>query len=197
MKKKNAFTLIELIAAIGLMGMLSTILITVAVRRINETKENAKNTMIESIKLAAENYVIDFNDELTELNKNDYMYISLQTLIENNYFTENLIDPTTKKSFPLSNYVYITREPNGKINSYYDENQRENPKIKLVGKYNVYIKLGDNYEDSGVIAELKNGTDVTSYIEKTDNIDLTKTGNYKITYSFENVKISRNIIIYK
>jgi hypothetical protein len=178
-------------------GMLSTILITVAVRRINETKENAKNTMIESIELAAENYVIDFNDELLELNKNDYMYITLQTLIENNYFTENLIDPTTKKSLPLSNLVYITREPNGKINSYYDENQRESSKIRLIGKYNVYIKLGDNYEDSGVTAELKDGTDVTDNVEKTENIDLTKPGTYKVTYSLGDVKISRNVIIYK
>ena len=36
--KKNAFTLIELIATIGLLGMLATITITISVRKINETK---------------------------------------------------------------------------------------------------------------------------------------------------------------
>ena len=52
--KKRGFTLIELIATIALLGMLATLVITVAVRKINESKEHARDTLFENHVLCIE-----------------------------------------------------------------------------------------------------------------------------------------------
>lgn len=194
--KKNAFTLIELIATIGLLGMLATITITISVRKINETKEKARNTMIESIKLAAEKYVTDYESELTEFKNNDNIYISLQTLVEKEYFTESLVDPTTKKSIPITNEVYITRNENGEISSTYNVNQRQNPKLTLIGSYNEYVEEGKEYVEKGVNAITASGEDASSSVTITGTVDTTIPNTYKITYELDNVKITRNVIVF-
>lgn len=194
--KKNAFTLVELIATIGLLGMLATITITISVRKINETKEKARDTMIESIELAAKNYINDYGNEILEFNNNDNVYISLQTLVEKEYFTESLIDPTTKKSLPLTNEIYVTREESGEITSTYNVNQRKEPKITLIGSYNEYVEEGSEYVEKGVIAINSSKEDVSTIITITGNVDTTTPNTYKITYELDNVKITRNVIVY-
>ena len=195
--KKNGFTLIELIATIGLLGMLATVIITVSVKKINETKEHSKKTMIESIELAAKQYVTDYKDELSDFQNNDYIYISLQTLVEQNYFSNSLIDPTTNKSLPLTDAVYVTREQNGEINAVYDINQKEKPKITLNGSYNEYIKEGTTFTDLGVNAISSDGTNISSSITTTGTVDTTTPGTYKIKYEYGDISIERNVIVYE
>lgn len=195
--KKNGFTLIELIATIGLLGMLATILITVSVKKINESKEHSKKTMIESIELAAKQYVIDYKDELTDFQIKDYVYITLQTLVEKNYFSNSLIDATTNKSLSLTDTVYVTREQNGQISAMYDIKQKEKPKLILNGSYNEYIKEGNTFIDLGVVATLSDGTDISSSITTIGTVDSNAPGTYQITYKYGDVSITRNVIIYK
>lgn len=195
--KKNGFTLIELIATIGLLGMLATILITVSIKKINETKEHSKKTMIESIELAAKQYVTDYKDELSDFQNNDYIYISLQTLVEKNYFSNSLIDPTTNKSLSLTDTVYVTREQNGEISAVYDINQKEKAKITLNGPYNEYIKEGTTFTDLGVNAVSSDGTNISGSITTTGTVDTTTPGTYKIKYEYGNISIERNVIVYE
>ena len=195
--KKNGFTLIELLAAIGLLGMLATILITVSIRKINETKEKSRETLIESIELAAKNYAIDYGNELDSFNDNDYIYVKLQTLVEKEYFNNSLVDQTTGKSLPLSDEVYIKRETSGKINSSYDINQRNNPKLRLIGPYNVYINLNDEYQDLGVTAIDKDGNNVSSSVIIKSTVDTNSIGTYQVSYELGDIIIKRNIIVYK
>ena len=194
--KKNAFTLIELIATIGLLGMLATITITISVRKINETKEKARDTMIESIELAAKQYITDKGKEILEFNNNDNIYITLQTLVEKEYFTESLIDPTTKKSLPLTNEVYVTREESGEIKSTYNVNQRKEPKLTLIGSYNEYVEEGKEYIEKGVTAFNPSKEDVSSNVTTSGTVDTTTPNTYKITYELDNVKITRNVIVF-
>lgn len=195
--KKTGFTLIELIATIGLLGMLATITITVSVRKINEVKEKSRDTMYKSIEAAAKNYILDNGNEIQEFKLNDNTYVTLQTLVEKEYFTESLIDPTTKKSLPLTNEVYITREVSGVINASYNINQKEEPKLKLVGGYNIYLKKGNAYQELGANAINQNKEDISSSIVSTGTVDINSEGKYVITYSINNTKITRNVIIYK
>ena len=192
--KKNAFTLIEMIAVIALLAMLSTIIISVSVKKINETKEKARDTMIESIELASIKYVNE--NEIIEFNNYDNVYVTLQELVEKEYFTENLVDPTTKKNIPLTNEVYVTREENGEIKSNYSINQRQEPKITLIGSYNEYVKEGSEYIELGVNAVNPNKQDVSSNVIITGNVDTLTPNTYKITYELDNVKITRNVIVY-
>lgn len=195
--KKNGFTLIELIATFGLLSMLATILINLFIGKINETKQNARNTLIESIELAAENYILDNTDELTEFNKKDFIYLKLQTLVEKEYFKESLIDPTTKKSLPLSDEVYVVRENNGKIIAKYDIDQRNKTKLVLNGSYNQYLEQGQEYIDLGINAVSVEGNDVSKDVIAEGSVDSDAIGIYKIKYKYDNVYLVRNVIVYK
>ena len=195
--KKNGFTLIELLATIALLGVLATITIGVSVRKINETKESARDVMINSIEFAAQNYVLDNKDELVNFNNQDYIYITLQKLIEKEYFTESLIDPTTQKALPLSDEIYVVRESNGKLKAVYDINQREKPKIVLNGSYNEYVHLGSEYKEQGVTAKNNLNQDVSSQVSISGTVDTNNENKYIITYEIDNVKITRNVIVYK
>ena len=192
--KKNGFTLIEMLATIGLLGMLATITISVSVRKINETKESARDAMIESIELAAKKYVNE--NEIIQFDNYDNAYITLQTLVEKEYFTESLVDPTTKKNIPLTNEIYLTREENGSIDATYDINQRQNPKLTLIGSYNEYVEVGTKYTEPGIIAIDTKKEDVSCNVTITGTVDTTTPNTYKITYELDNVKITRNVIVY-
>lgn len=195
--KKNAFTLIELIATIALLGMLATIVITVAVKKINETKEKSREMLIESIELAAITYVTENTEELINFQKNDYIYVTLKTLVEKEYFTASLIDQTTKKSLPITDTVYVTRNQNGTITATYDINQRQKAQMILNGAYNEYLKVGSEYIEKGVLATASDGSDISTSITTSGSVDTTKTGTYTITYTYNNQKITRNVIVYQ
>lgn len=192
--KKNGFTLIELLAAIMLLAVLSTITINIAVKKINETKEKGKETLIKSIELAAKSYIIDNGDTLDSFIKNDYIYLSLETLIKEEKLTNSLVDPTTKTPLPLSDTVYVTRSTNGKITSVYDINQKNKTKLVLNGSYNIYIKKGSIFTDPGVVATSNNGENVEATVSGNVNTDVT--GNYVLKYTHGDNSITRNVIVY-
>lgn len=195
--KKNGFTLIELICAIGIMAMLATILVPIVVKRINSAKETSYETLIESIELAAESYIIENGDSIVEYNQNDNIYIKIDTLIKNNYFDKSLINPKTKEALPSTDEVYVTRNSKGKIESIYDINQNINPKIVLNGSYNIYVKKNQQFVDPGVVATTPSGTDVTNEIVVVGYVDTSITNTYVIEYMYEGKTIKRNVIVYE
>lgn len=195
MMNKKGFTLVEILAAITLLAILATLTINVSVKRINETKEKGLETLIKSIELAAKNYVIENSEKIESFKKNDYAYITLETLVQEEKITNSLINPTTKKPLPLSDTVYVTRSYNGKINSYYDINQKSKSKLVLNGSYNMYIKIGSDFTDPGVIATSKTGASVTATVSGTVNTNIE--ANYVITYTHGGNSITRNVIIYR
>ena len=190
---KKGFTLVELLASLVLIGMLSTILITVSVKKINESKEHSRNIMINSIELAAKEYVLNNSSKIEEFKTKDCVELTLKTLIENEMFTNALVDQTKKESLPLSDTVYVTRSSNGKLNATYDINQKEHTKIILNGSFNEYVKKGSTFNDPGVTAISTNGSNVNPTISGTVNTN--QVGNYTITYSHGGTTITRNVIV--
>lgn len=193
--KKRGFTLIELICAIAILAILSTITITVVVKRINESKEKAYDTLIESIELAAKNYVINNEESLSSYANNDWINIPIETLINSNSFNKSLINPKTKEPIPSTNYVYVTRNYNGKITSTYDENQLINPKMQLIGSFNIYLKKGDVFTDPEVIIISSTGENLSSSVIKSGTVNSNIAGVYVLTYSYNNISITRNVIV--
>lgn len=55
------------------------------------------------------------------------------------------------------------------------------PTIELDGSSTVYVNKGDNYVEPGYVSFL-NGKDVTSEVTVLSNVDVTKSGVYKINY---------------
>lgn len=193
---KKGFTLIELLATLAILGILSTIAITVSVKRINETKEKSRETMIKSIENAAKSYALDYGDENENFRNNDFMYITLETLVSKELLTDNLLDQTTKKTLPLDTTVYVTRNNLSIINAKYDINQKDNSKITLNGPFNVYVKKDNVYEEQGVTAIDKNGNNVSSSIQTSGTVNTSIKGTYVITYTHSNTSITRNVIVY-
>lgn len=192
---KKGFTLIEMLACIGLMAMLATILITISVKKVNETKEKSRDTLIKSIELSAINYVTENLDTLSDFKNNDWINVSLKTLVENNKLTSNLYDQTTKKNIPLTDTIYVTKSYNGKITASYDIDQNTKSVISLNGSYNIYLDKGETYTELGATALSSSGTNITSNIVTTGIVNTNVNGYYQITYSLGDISIKRNIIV--
>ena len=193
--KNKGFTLIELIASIAILAMLSTIIVVAVSKSINKAKEDANATMLKAIRLAAEDYAVNNEGILTEFSANDWVDIKLETLIKNNYFDNELKDFVTKENIPITNVVRVSRSYNGKITATYDTNQNEITKISLNGSYNIYVKKGDTYEDEGVTATTPEGLNVSSSVVKSGTVNTNAVGTYVLTYTYQNISITRNVIV--
>lgn len=193
--KKCGFTIVELIVSIALIAMLSTILTVVIIKKMKSVKDTTYNLLIESIEVAAQEYALNNEAILTTYAENDWIKIPISTLIEKNYFEEDLINPKTKKGIPITDYVYVTRNYKGKIESHYNINQKTSPSITLNGKFNMYIKLNSPFEDPGVIAFDSDGTDVTNLITKSGTVDTNQRGSYVVSYKYKTTTITRNVIV--
>lgn len=190
--KKNAFTLIEILAAIVIMGILSTIIVTASIRKVNQARENSYKTLINSIELSAKNYVVDNENNLDDFLNNDWINISLQTLVDNKYLN-NIKNPKTNKDLPLTDIVYVTRNYDGKIEATYDIEQDNKNKLTLSGAYNIYIKENSTYNDPGI---LLNDNLLNSGVTITGEVNTSIVKKYQITYQYNGKKLKRNIIIY-
>lgn len=190
--KKNAFTLIEILAAIVIMGILSTIIVTASIRKVNQARENSYKTLINSIELSAKNYVVDNENNLDDFLNNDWINISLQTLVDNKYLN-NIKNPKTNKDLPLTDIVYVTRNYDGKIEATYDIEQDNKNKLTLSGAYNIYIKENSTYNDPGI---LLNNSLINSGVTITGEVNTSIVKKYQITYQYNGQTLKRNIIIY-
>ena len=193
--KKNGFTLVELIATLALLAMLTTLISRVVIKKVNEAKAYERNVLISSIELAAITYTNEYNN--VDLQTNDCAYITLQELVEKNLLNNDLIDPTTKKSLALSDTVYVTKDINGNTYATYNINQHYETTLKLNGKYNVYVKINDVYNEPGVKIISKDGSGTTGGITTEGVVNTSEEGIYKLTYKYENISIERNVVVYQ
>ena len=194
--KNKGFTLIELIVSIGLMAFISTIIINVSLGKIKDYKLENREVLINSLELAAKKYALNFSSEITDFDNLNYAFITVEKLISKNLLENSIIDPITDKPIPLSDTIYVTRNENGGIKSYYDINQKENPKLILNGGFIEYIKIGSDYNDPGISAKDKNGNDISSQVVVEGEVNTEKEGSYIIKYKYNEFEITRHVIIY-
>ena len=193
--KKNGFTLVELLATLALLAMLTTIISRVVIKKVNEAKAYERNVLISSIELAAITYTNEYDN--VDLQTNDCAYITLQELVEKNLLNNDLIDPTTKKSLALSDTVYVTKDINGNTFATYNINQHYETTLKLNGKYNVYVKINDVYNEPGVKIISKDGSGTTGGITTEGVVNTSEEGIYKLTYKYGSISIERNVVVYQ
>ena len=193
--KKNGFTLVELIATLALLAMLTTLISRVVIKKVNEAKAYERNVLISTIELAAITYTNEYDN--VDLQTNDCAYITLQELVEKNLLNNDLIDPTTKKSLALSDTVYVTKDINGNTYATYNINQHYETTLKLNGKYNVYVKINDVYNEPGVKIISKDESGTTGEITTEGVVNTSEEGIYKLTYKYDSISIERNVVVYK
>jgi len=117
MKKKNGFTLVELIAVIAILAVILVMFVPSLLNSINSNKDKALNKIYDLIETATRNYVMDYN--ISTPTK-----IELEDLCETTYIECPIINPNTEKE--LNGYIFIgkdyyySEEESTKLNVNYD-----------------------------------------------------------------------------
>lgn len=194
--KQSAFTLIELLAVLVVLGMLSLLIIPNITSVIEETRENLYEIQLNNIITGTKNWSAKNTNMLPEEN-NETITLTLGQLKIGGFIDQNFKNPKTNKPFPNdleititkinNNYKYQVIENSGGNNDSLDPNS---PTIILKGQAHEIVEIFSEYVDSGVIAKDPSGAlieDVNIQIKSNNlivnSIDTSKLVQYKITYS--------------
>ncbi len=155
----HAFTLVELLAVIIILGVLSSIVISLGMNYINKAKEQAYYLLINSIETTTRLYIDDYRDIIDNIDEpGQEISITLGDLISKEMLTEPVIDPRNDISIPLDTKIYIYVLGNNRYDikfSYSDENLSS---YYLFPKNNLILHL-----DAANIINLDNGDMVTQW----------------------------------
>ena len=113
MRKKNGFTLVELLSTIVILGIIFSIAVYLVVKNIKDAKNNAELITYNNIKSAAKVY----NDEVASYwnvkDSYEYSCISLGNMIEIGYFNEKDINENDK--FSKDTMLKVIRDKDSKV----------------------------------------------------------------------------------
>lgn len=164
---RKGFTLIELIATIVIIGVIALIATVSISSIIKKSTNQAYKNIEETMKTAAQNYM---------LKGNDFDTVTAETLIKNG-FMDSIIDPKTKKScYTKKSYVKVDKSKVGDtVNTDYD--------------YNVCLICGKNYtsdyckDKNTITLEYRNIEDEKStYNTLGDSVDINLSSSVQIRY---------------
>ncbi len=112
MKRKNnkGFTLIEILAAVVILGIISTVAVPAVYKYVTKTRNFSYDNMYKTVFDAVKNYRIDNSDDSATYTKDD-----IKNFVELNYL-DPLIDPVDK-SKTCSAEVYVTECRNSTDNT--------------------------------------------------------------------------------
>ena len=111
MEKRKAFTLIELMGVLVIIGILTVILVPVINNTIKNNKQELYDNQLKMIRLAAQNLATD-NTYILPEEDGEEIYITLGQLRAMGYAEGTIIDPLTNKNFPDNLIVMIIKRGN-------------------------------------------------------------------------------------
>ena len=111
MKNNKAFTLIELLAVVTILTILSLVITPIIDKNIKKTKEQAYKTQIENIRMAGISYYSD--NILLKPTESTPLTITLSELINQGYIGQ-VKNPKTEQPFEQNIYVEF-KNTNGKF----------------------------------------------------------------------------------
>lgn len=117
---KRGFTLIELMAVIVILGIISVIVVPAVDRFIRSSQYAAYDVQIDYIEDAAKNWAADNYNRIPD-NNNESITIYLSQLKSEGYILENITNPLTKVAFSNDSTIVITRKNDGLAITVYDQ----------------------------------------------------------------------------
>ncbi|MFA5459401.1 MAG: LamG-like jellyroll fold domain-containing protein [Bacilli bacterium] len=153
---QRAFTLIELLAVIVIIGVISLITIPVVTRLITENKMDVFKTHEKALETAAESYMSVNQNKLPEM-IDETTEVTLQELI-NTGFIKPMTSPNNKKK-QCSGYVLVTKEKENiyvytpHLNCIEDFGNAEDDGLVLHYKFDDFQEPTENiFDDLGLVA---------------------------------------------
>ena len=165
--KKNAFTLVELIAVIVLLCIIVLISFPALTNVIKGGEEKNKEEALNTIYMAAENYLMANYEKYFINNTGDTAYVYITDLINNNYLNADTVNPNNEHSFSSKDVVKITRNEDGTF------------KYELKYVKTLIETLLEQYNESNTTGLVKDGTNENLYY-----------------YTGTNEKVSNNFLWY-
>ncbi len=132
--KNKGFTMIELLAVITIMGILTTVAAPAVFKYLTKAKNTSADTMLKSAYEAAEQYMMENNYAPSEVNTTKS--ISINTLVNDQYL-EAIKDPTSGNLCNSNdNKVIIKRLPDteGGLRNYSFQVELKCPQYGVIGK---------------------------------------------------------------
>ena len=111
MKNNKAFTLIELLAVVTILTIISLIITPVIDKNVKKSKDQTYKAQIENIRMAGEAYYAD--NILLKPTENTSSTITLEQLINEGYISNKINNPKTGKPFTENIYIEL-KYTNGK-----------------------------------------------------------------------------------
>ena len=124
MRNNKAFTLIEILAAITILAIISIITTTTVTNFIKKGKNDLFKKQLETIRLSSMLWVSDHKEEIDNINS-DCISISLKTLEDDGYVEPGLKNPKTEEELDSDEY-YVNVTKNNKKYIYEVDNDVNN-----------------------------------------------------------------------
>ncbi len=109
LKKRRGFTLVEILTAIILLGILAIIIVPVIENTLKKTGDKLYEGQISNIKSATKNWASKNPYELPE-NEGETITITLGQLQEEGFIDKNIKNPKNKEKFSSALKIIITKE---------------------------------------------------------------------------------------
>lgn len=188
--RKKAFTLIELLAAIVILGLISLLLAPLVNDNIQRSSEQAYKVMVENVENTTRLYINNNRDLIPNINvAGTDTYILLQDLVNKGMTKAPVKDPRDGTDIPLTTKVFIYVLGNNKYDiffEYRDDIRRTDftkPVITLIGNNPVTISVGSSYIDAGATAVDNIDGDITANIIVTGAVNANLAGTYSVVYN--------------
>lgn len=133
-------------------------------------------------------------------NKEEY-YCPNSKYEEQGYKAYDNVDKDITKLVKVKKYankiIYSVTDSSGnkkEVTRFIKKGDKEKPTITLNGDKDIFITIGEQYKDEGVVAIDNCDQDITSKVKVTNNIDNTKVGDYKIKYQVKDNSNNKSTI---
>lgn len=113
-ENEKGFSLIELLAVVIILALILAIAAPKVSNLVYIGKLRTYNTMIDSVEVAAQNYALEFEFDISRmlLDENDQKVITIQDLLDTGHLTMSVSDPFLDERISTNTEIIITKLKN-------------------------------------------------------------------------------------